>query len=297
MRKQITRYGMAGIFALVGVQSAFGQPDCETTFNQCDNDDWENASCWDGGKPTLSLVACVPSGKTATVRDENAACEGFVIEDGATVLIKSGRTLTMHGSLSNNELDGDIQIERGGQLNVNADLSVFPSASNDGEIIGLTGGTGAFGKIAGSSELEIEGGGTRATSVVISGALDIEVRLVNDGYVVADQLGQAITLKTNSKLGDAGVWVAEKGGKLVVDIGVTGGNDWSLEDTTNEDGDQSVIEFNFNCTSLTGDFIIQNGRLDVDANVDTTGNLVFASDGETHPRIDVVADKYVEFGQ
>ena len=61
------------------------------------------------------------------------------------------------------------------------------------------------------------------------------------------------------------------------------------------DDADATIKFSTACTSLTGDFWIQNGTLDIDQNIDTTGSLSFESTGGSHPRIEVATGKTAEF--
>ncbi len=61
------------------------------------------------------------------------------------------------------------------------------------------------------------------------------------------------------------------------------------------DNEDSEIWFNFACTGLTGDFLLQNGTLDVDQNIKTTGKLTIESVNGSHPRIEVQNLKSAKF--
>ncbi len=261
-----------------------------TTFTGTVNDNWDNNSNWTDSKPNPTARAVIPAGLTARIYSPTqGVCDSLNV--AGTVIIKNGAKLTItFDELRHSDVTGVIQIEKGGKLVIEDSLTI---TGDNGKITGLTTGGSASAIVSGAGTLTIAGiGAPRADSLMLEGLMEIKVALVNNAYVIANSNGNTLKLSINGKSGDSGLWAAEAGGKLLVAIGVIGGSDWELIDNVN-----SVIQFTSNCTTLSGDFTIKKGTLDIDANVDTTGNLTHESVSGTHPRIDVADTKYVEFGQ
>lgn len=123
------------------------------------------------------------------------------------------------------------------------------------------------------------------------GDLDIQARLINNAYVIADNhdipgvsFGDLI-LSTLPKSGN-GFWIAgfdtttNRFGHLRVEIAVTGPGTWVLADHASAE-----IRINAPSTALTGDVTIHKGLFTLNADFTTTGNLEFRSIGGSAPTI------------
>jgi hypothetical protein len=285
---KLSKIGTMILAALVGLSAHVAQAfDCDTTMTQ--SGDWDTDGNWDGGTPTSSDNACIDTGVTATVasEDTDAICENLWIKSTAKIVVESPRTLSIVGT-GTSELDDDIELQRGATL----DLVNCPTIEGDGgKITGLSTGSGDPAVILADNDAILTGvGGTEGTSLVVEGYLDIQGRIDNNAFVVANDPQGALTLSDQNKLG-SGMWIARNGATLSVGVLVSGSAGWEMI----HDEDSKIHFHTANSTGLTGDFEITNGTLDIDVNVTTTGSLLFYSDEASHPRIEVASGKVAIF--
>jgi hypothetical protein len=284
-------------------QSAVAQPMCDTNYIGLNDGDWETLGNWDFGAPDNTKVACIPSDKMVDINSAAEAKAIWIKRSGATqgtLEVYYSRSLKLY---EDSQIDGILELE--GQTVLPAELLIAPDAQhnnaltitgNGGSIVGLV-GFGGFPVLRGSTgneQLTITGGSMRDTSLVVHGRLELKVNLINNAYVVADH--GDLKLTTNAKSG-TGTWAAERDytggtshGRLVVDAEVTGGGTWTLGDHAS-----AKIEFNVDCTQLTGNFSVQRGTLQIDADLTTSGSLDIQSLSGYVPKITVAQGMVATF--
>lgn len=253
--------------------------------------DWGVNDNWSAGhKPTSTEEACIASDQTVTVRTAqgNQTCAAIHLD--GIVIVQQLRTLTITGdnTFTTSNIDGTLKLQQGGagaggKPHISGALTI---KGVGGDIVGLSNSTGSAAILSTSAHLltTFGAGGdntSRSNSLVIHGLLNISADLENDAFVVADD--DTLTLSGVDKEGDGGFWIAENGATLDVGVGVTGDNTWQLVD----DADSVIHFFTDTSTSLGGDFEIEKGTLDVDANIATSGHLTFQTVSGSRPRIDV----------
>lgn len=271
---------------------------CGTSCGGDDNTDWDNNLNWTQLRPDGVKRAVLPAGFNVVIDVTTASADS--IDAGATLTIEDGgrlrlRHLATNPGFGDSIIDGALDIEKGGELRITDNAHAIKS--DGGTITGrTTGGTATplMGRDSAEScgkELRIyssvSAGSARIDSLVVHGLLDIQVKLKNDAYVVADN--GDLKLSTCTKSGDDGFWVAESDDRLVVDKAVSGGGEWQLLDDSS-----AVIQFNAD-SSLTGKFDITLGTLDINAEVTSTGILDYRSVNQSHPRIDVASGAFIGF--
>jgi len=305
------------VFVALLTSVANAQPTCETTFAPVGGNqgDWSEDDNWTAGEPNSSLVACIPAGKTAIIPNDGtpyvANAEAVWIKrDGSSrgkVQISNESTLKLY---ANSQVDGELRlIFDESHLTPQADLTI---TGNGGQIIGGDYAnppeTGTAALVNGSYSLTLEcdpgGDGSQSQCVVLKGCVDIQSALVNNAYVVADDgdTGPGVhtgnlRLSTNAKSG-SGYWIASnnaaegKIGRMVVDVAVSGAGQWLL--TTHASAE---IIVNAACTGLTGPVTIQKGKLTLNADFDTNGDLNLSWVSGNRPSINVDEGVVAAFGQ
>lgn len=297
-------------------QSTFAQPSCETTFTPLVGNSgyWDDDDNWTVQEPDSTLVACIPPGKTAIVKNYNgtpyvANAEAIWIKaDGSSrgkVTLEYETQLKLY---DDSQIDGDLQLNfPEAMLTPQADLTI---TGDGGAIVG-----GSWYNldesiysplINGSYTLTLEcdpqGGGSLSECVVVRGHVDIAAPLVNNAYVIADNqhTGPGVSkgnlrLSTNGKSG-SGYWIASNNaswgtvGHMVVDVSVTGSGTWVLADHAG-----AKITVNTALTGLTGDVQVHKGTLNLNANFTTTGDLEFKSVGGSTPQINAAEGVVARF--
>lgn len=282
-----------GAISLVATSSSFAQ-ECvgfDKRFLGVNGNGWHEPSNWEPPvAPTGLQTACIPSDRTAVVEagaTPNAFAKTIRIEGesgnpatGGNVVVESGATITLHGD---SVINGSMKLKGDATLFINPTLSSMTITGDGGEIKGDTEGGPTFtpaiiDNVGTQNKGLIITGATseRTRSLVVRGGLDIRVNLNNKAYVVADKKNNPLLLSVVAKkVGIGGFWIAERDpdhaggyGTLKVNASVKGGGQWTLVDHH-----ICTIEFNAPCQSLTGDFFIEKGSVDVNDNLITTGNL------------------------
>lgn len=298
------------VVALLATATTTFAADTTTTFcglscsgGGFDDTTWNNDLNWTQLRPDGVKRAAIQAGYAVVIDVSTASADSLEVDAGASLTIEDGgrlklRHLSTDPIWGDSVIDGALDIQKGGELWITDNNHAIKS--DGGTITGLTtGGTATplIGRDSAEScnkELRIyssvSAGSPRVDSLVVHGLLDIQVKLVNDAYVVADN--GDLKLSTCIKSGDDGFWVAENDDRLVVDSAVSGDGEWQLLHNAS-----AVIQFNAACSGLTGKFDITLGTLDVNASVTTTGIVDFRSVNQSHPRIDVAFGAGIGFGQ
>jgi hypothetical protein len=123
------------------------------------NHDWQTAGRWTPSDiPGASDNALVDIHGTYTVKiDQAATAHSLVVnDDGATVEILRGNTLTLGGNLTIEA--GQVHVDSGGTLQDTATFATITGAFTDNGTIEAAGGSGSTLEIASSSS-DISGGG------------------------------------------------------------------------------------------------------------------------------------------
>ncbi len=288
--------------------SAWAQPACDTTFDPkdpetglpVDEGDWGVAGNWTFGVPDATKVACIPPGKSAMICLASAA-KAIVIESQGEVRSPDyGGTLTLGNpaDLVDSRIDGRLRFD--GDFDKSLEIASHVTiVGNGGDILGncmLTGSNNKPSTIkstGGAWTLTLQGvdNSTRGTSLVLHGRFNIEVPLVNNAYVVADHAEPPdgdglIALNAGPNSGN-GYWIAEDSangvGTLQINASVSGSGTWIVQNDF-----RAEIRINAPCTALTGDVIVQKGKLTLNADFTSTGNLEFRSIGGSAPTITLV---------
>jgi len=193
-------------------------------------------------------------GSTATLTIDNAnglgvgATGTLNIQKGGAVVVEAGGRLP---------LDGNINFVDAGtgdppRLEI-SQTTVIPDATSDsGDIIGGAAGGVIAGTDAGATLILGE-------NHDITGKLDIQVALVNNGRIIADANLEDITLSTYAKTGSGDYVISHSGATLIVDAPVSGS---SGSDLTIEDGTMELNYFFISC----GDLFMEGGSIVLGAN-------------------------------
>jgi len=198
----------------------------------------------------------ITSGATLDVGSgDTLDCDGTVkVFDGGEVRIRSGATHTLDGTI---QFMNDPNVFAAGKLSVGGNTTITGSGT-----IKRGDDKGILAALDFSAKLTLD------TNVKAEGDLDITVKLTNNGTVHANVDDKTIRLQTTTKDG-GGLWKASNGGKLQVDVAVSGAGDWAVD----EGGE---IEFNTSCADLEGDLTISGdlgSKVDVNAAVESCGHL------------------------
>jgi len=180
-------------------------------------------------------------------------CDGTVkVFDGAELRIRSGSTHTLDGTI---QFMNDPNVFAAGKLSVGGNTTITGSGTiKRGDDKGILAALDVAAKL------------TLDTNVKAEGELDITVRLTNNGTVHANVDDKIIRLQTNTKDG-SGLWKASNGGKLQVDVEVSGAGSWVLGD------ENGKFEINAACPNLTGTLNATGGCLDINAAFESTGEM------------------------
>lgn len=284
---------------------AFGQLVCETNYIGPMYGSWDISDYWDGGRPTSSLVACIPAGSAVKIGEVDAYAEAiWVKRSGSTVgkvtVSAPGFGVTLH-LYGNSVVDGVIEIGKDGALQAETDALTITGTG--GEIIGtddLARIVGRLGGPAGGTILTLApggGGGSRETSLVVRGRLKIQTPIVNNkAYVVADagtlELYYAGSEPRSSTAGKGAYWVAERNeaqgtvGTLLIRRTVSGTGRWELSSHPD-----ASIHIEADCSRNSGPVYITNGKFVVGsttvegADFRTTGRITLQSVNGSAPSV------------
>lgn len=215
---------------------------------------WAAAGNWNCSAeediPDSDDHAIIPSGKTCDV-DAHADAQGLGVS--GTLHIASGTTLTLHG-VAGNVL---VNVPGAGTINLEGSSSVLEFL-DDGLIVA----EGEAGKIVGQhndAKILLDNDTTLTNKVDIEGHLQIteaageNATFVNEGTVHANSNG---TLYINT---DA-----------VEDTGLV---EFRWKVSTNSSAVLKLEPTNVTPPTLGGNFRVENGTLDIQATVNTTGDL------------------------
>ncbi|MFQ5463491.1 MAG: hypothetical protein ACE5E5_12820 [Phycisphaerae bacterium] len=300
--------------ALCAAAPALGR-NCDKIYDGPNNGNWQAGPNWiPPGEPNPSESACIPRDKSVQLYNPFGEVHGFCkslsterafpMGQPGTVNIRQGGRLHITDTSS---IDGRIAIEKGGQLLIEGDMTIW---GGGGEIVGLPVGGGPNGRIV----LVDHTLWLRSTFPIdpnfllkVHGLLEIgctsndpcpAAMLTNDAIVVADdgvlRIGPLPTLDPLDSTaigGPYGVWRAENDGQLRFTVPVLGTAPWELVDSA-----AAEIIFDESSTKLFGPMTIQQGTLRIRADVKTTGNLDFTSVGGSSPSIVLEFGSSVEFG-
>lgn len=288
---------MSLVAAFALTTSAWAQT-CENTFTGEVDFEWTRGDNWElDHEPTSTEVACIPAGETAKLSQNssgNGVCEALVISSGGTVIVDVPRTLTVH---ADSRIDGIIWFTNTSKLIIADDITI----SGNGGVLDSAHpfGGNSIESVGGAHTLTLQGddNDARSTSLVLRGAGDVDVSVVNNAYVVANW-PTPIAFNEGPISGN-GFWICEErhdgagnsfGGNLVFNAAVSGSAEWIIFD-----GPDSKIQINVASTTLTGDVTISAGVLDVNENFKTTGDLTLESVSGSAPSIEVAGGRTAEF--
>lgn len=321
---------VAFVFGMTISAAARGQgptpADCTITWTGNIDTVWQTQGNWSTGVlPSPTDIACIPPDAFVEVDSNTPPLD---VEAGALVLqadnvgetivlVEVGTSLKIH---DDSTIDGLLVLLRG-TLQIVGTLT-FYGGSGGGvrgilepfqtdptpRIVGLLGPGPEF------PILIIQGADNNnvSTSMLLSGILDVNMDLINNGIVYADlslthPTGPPTGLALNgNKIRGSGIWRAlqpggdpqELGGGglspcglLQVNRQVTGSGIWRLVN-----GQCARIQINARCTRLTGSVEITNGTLEVNADFETTGNIDISSNLFLLPKIEIAPGTRARFG-
>lgn len=294
MQHRYTTVLLALACAILPAGVSFGQI-CETTFTGITDTNWNEPSNWSFGTPNQNLVACVPAGLVAQIvpGGEDGECQALVIErSGSSIGIVSVDQPRMLTIFENSRIDGRFVLGGSAVLRLANDLTIH---GNGGEMrqAHSFGGTIAIKPGSGPKTLTLQGddNSSRSTSITLRNAWTVQVGLVNNGYVVADFGVLALQVRPIS---GNGFFIANDddpvGGQLLIGAPVSGSATWEIHGAPTVE-----IEIDAACPNLTGDFKMDGGLFDVNADFKTTGTLNMQSINGSAPVIDVAKRVSAEF--
>jgi hypothetical protein len=228
-----------------------------TQFTGNNDNDWNDAGNWDNGIPTEADRAVIPDTKTCNVDTSPAYADTIEVEEGGTLNIPTSTILVLdndNGPTANSVVNGTVNLQSSG--------AILRLIEEDHAISGA--GTIVGADPAAKIEIGTGGSSPRLTSTTtIEGTLQIvNGTFFNNGTVEANATTQNYVLEIYPDvLGGSGYWNV----------------------TTNA---YAELWFRTGSTSLTGQFMVSNGTLDVDDHVETTNNLTFSGG-----KIEVAANK------
>lgn len=247
------------VLAMTG--AAFGQ--CDITF-QPTSGDWGNANNWSPARlPTSSDRVCIPSGKDATLQDDDAAVDGEAksLDLDGSLNIAGGAVLEVGDSgtsdLTSN-IDGPITLQGSGSvIYFKTNNHTLADSSSNGEIVGQNA----------SAEIKIEPGKT------LTSGLDGSTKGIRGMMKIV-----RAAAGSNATFHNAGVVHANDAGTLLFDVNV------SLDDDANAEWNVStsssaVLRFETDATTLSGPFSLDGNGVIFVRNVDvsTAGDFTCTS--------------------
>lgn len=204
------------------------------------------------------------------------------------------------------KIDGDLVMVGSAELILENSLTL---QGDRGTIRGEMSGSNKPVIEVGTKLLTLEGADEpRDESLVLHGALRIhrddcpstcqKYFLYNNAWIVADDATEPINIDATAdpgtvSSGSNGHWVAEAGAELVFNnlVEVRGSGAWILEDDEN-----SEITLNRASTLLTGPVTLKRGKLNLNANFATAGNLEFIPPADEETYLIVKEGVTAEFG-
>lgn len=194
-----------------------------------------------------------------------------------TIKVQAGGMLLLNGGNATSEkieLIGISGTAKRATLRINSSTSLVAPVtattivgSDPDDTSGLPGGSAQTpdGLIDGDGKLTLPSSGT------IKGELEVQVGLINNGLVDADNSGGKIYLTSTSKTGGSGANFKATAGLLQVNSAVTGSADWTSSGT-------GYLLINFGSTISGDDMNIlkvggNSGGLKVNSQVTLAGNL------------------------
>lgn len=232
-----------------------------TSLWQVYNGGWSDTATWPTDN-TKNVTIRTPSSSSLVVQVNitNAAAAQLTVQTSTVVSILTNQCLEIAGNSSVADANGIVLDSTGSKLKVSNDLTI----SGTGELYG--GST--------TAEIQIADTKTLTSEITIEGALKIKevtpatesATFINNGLVDANING-TLEVATDTISDDTG-------------------RRWSLDD------DDARLLFSADATGnnkLVGNFDIDAGTLDIDANITTSGTLDQAA--STTSTIDVAAGK------
>jgi len=268
-------------------------------FDNASGNNWDTTANWSlGHEPNSTENAVIPVGETCEITSSNNAAASFEVY-GQLSILSGGDLKITAGSI----VDGLVYLESSGKLIIDTSLTI--QSNNDG-VIQLYGITAEIKDNGGGEVLTITNtcvNDEETCSVDIRGAGVISLNLVNNGAVIADVYGvdppTPLRLTTVGKSGN-GIWGAEIGGDLQVEVVVTGAGHWQIVDTDSNLDQYSRILIEATCDALCGTVQLNNGVFHAQESFCTGGNLTWASvvgynDENTAPTIRVETGETATF--
>lgn len=264
----------------------------DNTFNNNFGNDWEEDRNWSlTHEPTGSENAIIPSGETCYITTSGRVAASFEVGGGSGLLhLNTGTSLKI---TADSVVEGLVTLEGTAALIIDGNLTVDSVTA-----------AGVIRMENQGSEIKDNGGNEvlTITDTDIRGVGTISIGLVNDGAVIADVANLcdvSLNLTSNAKYGN-GIWGAEAGGCLSVDVAVYGAADWKIVSTDSELDSGSAIHIDVQLTSeLCGDVVLEDGTFYANQNFCTGGHLIWksvvGSEGNTSPRISVASAKAASF--
>lgn len=220
--------------------------------------------------------------------------------DGEGVIkINGGSSLTLH---ADSIVNGDIRFEEFtttssedcGELRI----SRGPSETDPLKITGRggrirsTGRCGSLEAVTAGATLRIDGEtpGTPSETLTVQAEnfdISVPVKLNNRADVLAQYAD--VYLTDTRKDGNSGKWRASQG-TLHVDYEVRGGATWITEGTGS-----ALIQFNADCTLLSGNFYVKYGRVRANAMVCTTGHGYHGGQDSDGPAVSATPGHKITF--
>ena len=228
--------------------------------------DWHTAGNWDNGVPQQDDKAVIPSGKAATITTGNAVADN--LELGGTLSISTHK-LTLDGDdVSATHVIKDAGVltlaNSGAKIEFSERNHSITTDEDGGAILGSNNGA-VIDDDDDSRQLTI------ANGIKIHGRLVVDVELINNGTVDADNnvVGSILSFTNNASNGSGVYKVSQPNSTLHFAVGTY--------------------------TALDADFSVANGILLVDVDVATSGDLVlFSGDGAL---IKMASGKYFSINQ
>lgn len=280
--------------AVIGLGSIAQAEEC--TFEETTTNFYDTAGNWScSGVPgSDDTVVLDDSDDVCVVRaaGSDQACISFSLVPGTILTIETGRTLTITG---NCVVDGTVNMQ--GTLSLSSSLTI----SGDGTIIlQQKTGTGAYtSRITGSTlTLSDDTGGSVLTAV---GTGEIENVLVNNARILAGHETSYCdgspacdfdgVFELEAAVSGSGKFEAADGEELELQSTVVGSADWEI-------GDHSANQITLlGIACLNGDFLILNGRLEIQEDFCTCGDLDLGDTGSSDSaEVAVLAGMTATFG-
>jgi hypothetical protein len=239
--------------------------------------EWNEPTNWldeefQEGTPGPDDTAIIPAGKQCHTDGDDCSVGTLNLESTAfsrsELKVQEGTTFYIYDAAV---IGGDVYFTANGNqgtpvVHIKDNVTIQSGPDQQwGQLAGGSSGGYVKGIVTGDSGKTLTvADGTGAASFLLTGNIDVEVPMVNDSLVVASGSGNTLTLKTNAKSGD-GLWKATNGGKLKVEIAVSGAGDWVVDEA------DARTEIRADCTSLTGDVSVTAGTF--------WANFTFCTDG------------------